>query len=101
MKNATRYNAQLGTATVVVVFVHVAHMWRVIQPETEDQAVYDDLFEAILAWFLGDDIIECVARKSFYYNFRHSRRTLPKRLPPTFFIPEITLHEYRTFPPTA
>ena len=43
MKNA-RYIEQLGVLTLAVVFVHVAHMWRVMQPETENQALYDDLF---------------------------------------------------------
>lgn len=30
-------NGQLGIPTLVVVFAHVAHMRRVVQPETEDK----------------------------------------------------------------
>ena len=43
MKNAG-HDEQLGIPTLVVVFVHVAHMWLVIPPETEDRALYDDFF---------------------------------------------------------
>ena len=38
MKNV-RHNEQLGIPTLGVVFVHAAHMWRVMQPETENQAL--------------------------------------------------------------
>ena len=43
MENAG-HNEQLGIPTLAVVFVHAVHMWRVMEPETEDQALYDDFF---------------------------------------------------------
>ena len=43
------HNDQLGTTTPAVVFVHVAPMWRVIQPETEDQALSDGFFFVTLS----------------------------------------------------
>ena len=43
MKNV-RHNEQLRIPTFGVVFVHVAHMWCVMQPETENQVLYDDVF---------------------------------------------------------
>ena len=35
--NNVRHNEQLGNPIMlgVIVFVHVAHVWRVMQPETE------------------------------------------------------------------
>ena len=38
---------------IAVVFVHVAHMGRVIQPGTEDQALYDDFFRDTFAVVLA------------------------------------------------
>ena len=43
MKNAG-HTAQLGMPTLVAVFVHIARVWRVMQPETGDRALYDVLF---------------------------------------------------------
>ena len=43
MKNAG-YNEHLEIPTIAVVFVHVAHTWRVMQPETKDEALYDVFF---------------------------------------------------------
>ena len=43
MQNAG-HNKQLGISVLVVGFVHVAHMWCVIQLETEDQALNVSLF---------------------------------------------------------
>ena len=43
MKDA-RYNEQLEPQTLVAVFIHAAHMRRVMLPETEDQALCDDVF---------------------------------------------------------
>ena len=38
------HNERRRLPTLVVVLVRVAHMCRVIQPEDEDQALYDDVF---------------------------------------------------------
>ena len=43
MKNI-RYNEQLGNPMLGVVFVHVVHMWRVMQSETENQALSVDFY---------------------------------------------------------
>ena len=42
MRNAG-HNEQLGIPTLAAIFVHVAHMWRAMQSETEDQVLYDSL----------------------------------------------------------
>ena len=52
MKNAG-HNEQQGVPALAVAFVHVALMWRVMQPETEDQALYDDSFRDIFGLFVG------------------------------------------------
>ena len=57
MKNV-RHNEHLGIPMLGVVFVHVDHMWRVMQPETENQALYDVFFVTLLGWFLGGAIVE-------------------------------------------
>ena len=44
----------------MVVLVHVAHMWRVIQPETEVQALYDDFCRDNFGLVFGGAIVECV-----------------------------------------
>ena len=52
MENAGQ-NEQLGITTLVVVFVHIAHKGRVIQPQTEDQALYNELFfytDGLVLW---------------------------------------------------
>ena len=64
MKNA-RHNAQLGIPTLGVVFVHVAHMWRIVQPETENQALYDDLFSDTVGLVFRGAVVESVS-----YNAR-------------------------------
>ena len=61
MKN-TGHNAQLGIPTLVIVFVNVAHTWRVIQPETEDQALYDNISRDILGLVFGGTLVESVVR---------------------------------------
>ena len=43
MKNV-RHNEHLGILTLGVVFVDVAHMWRVMQSETENQALFVDFY---------------------------------------------------------
>ena len=52
MKNA-RHNEEPEIPTLVVVFVYIAHMWRVMQPETEDQAQYDDFFRDTFGLIFG------------------------------------------------
>ena len=66
MKNAG-HNEQLAIPTPVVVLVHVAHMWRIMQPETEDQALYDDFFATFLGWFWARAFVESVI--SLYEKF--------------------------------
>ena len=67
MKNV-RHNEQLGNPMMLgVVFVHVVHMWRVMQPETEDQALYDDFFATLLGCFWARAFVESVI--SLYEKF--------------------------------
>ena len=47
------HNERRRLPTLVVVLVRVAHMCRVIQPEDEDQALYDDFARDILGLVLG------------------------------------------------
>ena len=54
------HNEQLGIPTLGVVFVHVAHMWRVMQLEIENQALYDDLFRDTFGLVFGEAIVESV-----------------------------------------
>ena len=44
----------------MVVLVHVAHMWRVIQPETEVQALYDDFCCDTFGLVFGGAIVQSV-----------------------------------------
>ena len=62
MKNAG-HDAQLGMLTLVVVVIHVAHIRRVMQPETEDRALYDVFFVALFGLVLGGAIVESVGIK--------------------------------------
>ena len=59
MKNAG-HNEQQGIPTLVVVLVHAAHMWRVMQPETEDQALCDDFLRDTFLLVLGGATVESV-----------------------------------------
>ena len=59
MKNV-RHDEQLRISTVWVVFVHVAHVWGIMRPETENQALYDDLFRGIFGLVFGVAIVESV-----------------------------------------
>ena len=51
------HNEQLGIPTLGVVFVHVAFMWRVMQLEIENQAMYDDFFRDTFGLVFGWAII--------------------------------------------
>ena len=61
MKNVS-HNEELGIPTLGVVFVHVAHIWRTMQPEIEDQALYHDIFRDTLRLVFGGAIVESVER---------------------------------------
>lgn len=39
-----RHNEQPGIPPLGLVFSYVAHMWRVMQPETEHPALYDNFW---------------------------------------------------------
>ena len=62
MRNV-RHNKQLGIPTFGVDFVHVAHMWRVVQPGTENQALYDDFFSNTFGLVFGGAIVESVMQR--------------------------------------
>ena len=47
------HNEQLGIPSLGVVFVHAAHVWRVMQLEIENQALHDDLFRDTFGLVLG------------------------------------------------
>ena len=49
----------------MVVLVHVALVWRAIQPEIEDQALYDDFFlDTFWLFFLGGGLSQKVSHLS-------------------------------------
>ena len=58
--NIVRHNEQLGIPTLGVVYVHVAHMWRVMQPETENQVQYDDFFRDTVGLVFRGTIVKSV-----------------------------------------
>ena len=60
MKNVRHKADQLGIPTLGVVFVHVAHMWRVMQLEIENQALCDDFFRGTFGLVFGGAIVESV-----------------------------------------
>ena len=45
---------------LLAVFVHVTHMWRVMQPEAEEQGLYDNFFRGTFGMVLGGAIAESV-----------------------------------------
>ena len=66
MKNA-RYIEQLRVPTLAVVSVHVAHMWRAMPLETEDQAPFGDLFRDPFGLVFGGAIVESVPLFPSYF----------------------------------
>ena len=52
--------------TLGVVFVHVALMWRVMQPETERQALYDDFFSDTFWLVFRGAIVESFKTQLFF-----------------------------------